>query len=122
VSISKKVRDALHQRANSCCEICGAAGATNAHHRKNKSQGGTGTLSGLLLLCGSGVSGCHGVVTLNPLWAARFGYTIRSYENTSKPVLLDRHGWVRLFDDGGLEHVPAAETDDGTPLLGEVIG
>ena len=77
MSIPKKVRDALKERANNCCEACGRHGANNAHHRRNQSQGGQDVLSNLMLLCGSGTTGCHGKVTRSPKWAEERGYTIQ---------------------------------------------
>lgn len=76
MSISAKTRAALHERAQDCCEVCGVHGATNAHHRRNQSQGGPDTLSNLILVCGSGNTGCHGKITENPAWADEWGYTI----------------------------------------------
>ena len=113
MSIPAKVRKALKERASiddyPCCEICGRAGANNAHHRRNQSQQGRDVLSSLLLLCGSGVTGCHGEVTGNPDWAERFGYTVKGElaDPVSVPVLL-HHGWVLLDDQGGWELTEAA--------------
>lgn len=110
--ITRKVREALRERSSGdpdtgLCEMCGARG-NNAHHRKNQSQGGPDTLSNLLLLCGSGTTGCHGVVTCNPLWAWEHGYTVRSYETPSlKPVLIRLYGRVLLGDDGSIERLAA---------------
>lgn len=111
MSISAKTRAALRERSSGdpllgLCEICGAPG-NNAHHRKNRSQGGLDVLSNLLLLDGSGTTGCHGLVTTNPYWAYQHGYAVKSFEDpASKPVLL-RHGWVRLDDNGSIEGVAA---------------
>jgi len=101
--IPTKIRAQLHERARDCCEICGRHGATNAHHRKNQSQGGQNVLSNLMLLCGSGTIGCHGIVTTNPVWARRWGYAVRGCEDPGLcPVLVD--GWVLLGDDGSVTH------------------
>lgn len=115
MTIPKKVREALRERSSGYpeygrCEICGFQ-ATNAHHRRNKSQGGRDVLSNLLMLCGSGTTGHHGDVTMHPEWAARCGYTIRNGEDTTKPVLLYRFDPDRetqlavLGDDGTVEPV-----------------
>lgn len=106
--ITKATRTALHERALHCCEVCGQHGATNAHHRTNRSQGGTDTLGNLMLVCGSGCTGCHGRITTNPTWAKRQGYTMpATFEPTDIPVLrwsrftgspevvlLDNHGGI----------------------------
>lgn len=105
----------LRERALGCCERCGRCGANNAHHRINRSQGGSDTLSNLLLLCGSGTTGCHGWVTEHPEEAQRLGYTVSGHHLSKtgpaipadKPVFrysreLDRPTWVLLDDDGGI--------------------
>ena len=110
--IPASVRAALHERAMSCCEVCGTNGATNAHHRVNQSQGGHHTLGNLMLACGSGTTGCHGRITTNPTWAKQHGYTVpatytpndipvtRWSRWTGQPetVLLDDRGGITLTD------------------------
>jgi hypothetical protein len=101
--IPAKVRTQLHERAQGCCEICGKHGATNAHHRKNQSQGGQHVLSNLMLLCGSGTTGCHGWVTQSPRSADRLGWLVWSYENPAeKPVRMWAFRWALFGDDGSI--------------------
>lgn len=106
MSIPSPVRAALRERAGDCCEICGVR-ANNAHHRRNKSQGGRDTLANLMLLCGSGTTGCHGNVTMNPKWAAESGYTIRGTvdEPETVPVLIRGERCI-LEDDGSVVVIP----------------
>jgi 5-methylcytosine-specific restriction endonuclease McrA len=99
----------LYERALHCCEVCGAHGATNAHHRVNASQGGRPTLGNLLLVCGSGTTGCHGRITVHPRWAKTLGYSVpATFEPCDVPVARWSR-WVGalevvLIDDrGGLE-------------------
>jgi len=116
MSIPKKVREALRERSSGdplvgLCEVCGAR-ATNAHHRKNKSQGGQDVLSNLLMVCGSGVTGCHGKITVNPAWARQFGYSVRSTESPAEisvwlNSLYGGHEWLYLNDDGTLRRTAA---------------
>lgn len=108
MSISNRVRKALRARSSGStilglCEICGHGG-TNAHHRRNRSQGGRDVLSNLILVCGSGTTLCHGAITENPNWAESRGYTIKGTQAVSSEtrVFLPLHGgWVLLDDDGG---------------------
>jgi hypothetical protein len=115
MSVGERTRSRLYERAHGCCESCGQYGATNAHHRQNRSQGGPDTLSNLLLLCGSGTTGCHGYITQSPEMAQVRGYTVRSGENPADvPVQRwDRErgyaAWVLLDNDGGLTYT----LDDG---------
>lgn len=104
-------RGRLHERAEGMCEICGINPANNAHHRKNRSQGGLDDLSNLLLLCGSGTTLCHGYVTArfknSPLWPAdprKRGWTVwRSQIPRQVPVLY--RGQVCRLDDEGHVYV-----------------
>ncbi|MGV0785194.1 HNH endonuclease [Mycolicibacterium sp. XJ775] len=108
MSIPAKIRRALHERADSRCEICGEP-ANNAHHRRNKSQGGQDRLANLMLLCGSGTTGCHGEVTLNPEWAKLKGYTIHGRVDGEAPEtvpVLIRGGRCLLEDDGTVVLIP----------------
>lgn len=104
--IPASVRADLRERAHGCCEVCGHSGATNAHHRVNQSQGGRDTLGNLLLVCGSGTTGCHGRITTNPAWARAQGYTVRStFEPTAIPLVrwsrwTGQPETVLLHDDG----------------------
>ncbi|TDO18171.1 HNH endonuclease [Mycobacterium sp. BK086] len=111
--IPKRVRADLRERAQECCEICGAPHATNAHHRRNQSQGGLDVLSNLMLACGSGTTGCHGKITANPDWAAEMGYTVKGKVIEPADVEVWRFDitqgvrvLVKLTDDG--EIIPQA--------------
>ncbi len=113
--IPPKVREALRERAGGCCEICGLP-ANNAHHRRNQSQGGLDVLSNLMLLCGSGTTGCHGTVTMNPNWAEAHGYTIKGTQVSPSLVPVQfwfgavgrNPVWFLLDDGGGLHQKPDA--------------
>lgn len=98
--IPVKVRAALHERAGSMCELCSKP-ANNAHHRRNLSQGGRNVLSNLLLLCGSGTTGCHGWITEHPEMSYRNGWSIQG--TTAQPheaPVRYRGELVFLTDDG----------------------
>ena len=100
--IPQKVRDALHERAGSLCEMCSKP-ANNAHHRRNLSQQGQNVLSNLLLLCGSGTTGCHGWVTEHPAMSYRNGWSIEGDVQQPGDVPVRRRGdLVLLSDDGSI--------------------
>lgn len=108
MTLTRATRSALHERALHCCEICGVHGANNAHHRVNQSQGGRDTLGNLLLVCGSGTTGCHGGITTHPSLARAAGYTVPStFEPCDVPVrrwsrFTGQHETVLLDDRGGI--------------------
>ena len=101
--IPKAQRDKLAQRSHGACEICFFAYATNWHHRKNRSQGGDNSLSNAMHLCGSGTTGCHGMVTENPALAYENGWSVRSgHDPAIVPVLRFGSDWVLIDNEGGI--------------------
>ena len=60
------------------CVVCGNR-AQNWHHRLNRSRGGLDDDTNLVPLCGTGTTGCHGRVTVNPEWARAHRLTISGY-------------------------------------------
>lgn len=96
--IPKTQRDLLRIRSQGVCEICGVAIATNWHHRKNRSQGGAHDLSNALHLCGSGTTGCHGMVTEHPIKAFDNGWSVRSRFRPADVIVKRQGEWVWLDD------------------------
>ena len=109
--IGQAQREKLRARSLGLCELCGREWATNWHHRKNRSQGGTNELSNALHLCGSGTTGCHGMVTEHPIEAFDNGWSVRSrFVPAETPV--KRQGlWVLLDDHGCV--IPVTKCDTG---------
>lgn len=111
------VRQLVWRRSLGCCEVCGMylpASGWNAHHRQARRMGGTRNdfarcASNALAVCGGGVSGCHGRIESNRLWAQQRGYLVPSWlRPAEEEVLLANYGWVLLGDDGTI--TPAAES------------
>jgi 5-methylcytosine-specific restriction endonuclease McrA len=91
------------------CEKCGSSGPLSMDHLKNRSQGGDWRPSNIVVLCGSGTTGCHGWKTGNPDAAWRAGWRLlRDEEPGTRPIEL--HSWahwpVLLDDDGNVTPVP----------------
>lgn len=101
----REARRIVAERSGGVCEMCGAARATNWHHRKNASQGGLWCPSNGLHLCGSGSTGDHGWVTEHPTQAHDDGgWVVWSHEDPAAvPVLVAGRGWVLLGADGSVE-------------------
>jgi hypothetical protein len=107
MSIPAKQRVALRERAEHMCEakLPGCQGyGTNAHHRKNLSQGGNDELSNLLLVCGSGTTGCHGWITEHPAEARRRGMSMWRSDDPALTPVVYRGMWARL-DNAGHVHL-----------------
>lgn len=87
------VRQAIYERDGHCCQRCGVyAYGGSLHHRVNKSVGGDARPANLVLLCGSGTTGCHGWVTRNVKKARTAGWAVLSGDLD----LLPRIGLVRI--------------------------
>lgn len=79
------IRPGLWARSGGRCERCGKPleGQTaSAHHRRGRGAGGTSLTDvddwpTLLLLCGSGTTGCHGHVEHNRTEAYEAGWLVR---------------------------------------------
>lgn len=106
----RHTRFLLEVRAASCCEVCGLSVAQrffSVHHRVARGMGGTragwaNALSNLLLLCGSGTTGCHGEIESNRDRAYANGWLVRSGVVLPAEVpVLTWHGGRVLLDDAG---------------------
>lgn len=104
--IPQAVRDTVYLRALFACERCGERDSDfSVHHRRPRGMGGsrdplTDSAANLLLLCGSGTTGCHGWVEANRAAARDLGLLVRQGEDPATvPVQLLR-GLVLLTSDG----------------------
>lgn len=102
-------RAAVWERAGGCCERCGRGvegQVASIHHRKPRRMGGTrdpeiNSLSNLMLLCGSGTGGCHGMVEKARQESRDLGFLVGSVQNPSGvPVLVYGKGACYLESDG----------------------
>lgn len=100
-------RRKARSRSGGMCEVQIAGvcmgRAHSAHHRKNRSQGGTWSTSNLLDTCGDGTRGCHGYITEHPAHAQENGWTVRGTEDAAAIPVLRRGLRVLLKDDGSVE-------------------
>lgn len=96
----RNARKLVYARSNNVCERCGRRRASEAHHRKNRSQGGQWTPANLLHLC----TLCHRDVTISPRIAYEQGWAVPSYADPiATPVWLAGWGFVLLTDVGTIE-------------------
>jgi 5-methylcytosine-specific restriction endonuclease McrA len=101
--------DAVCERDGYSCCLCGGGVGDrrgtdySIHHRKLRSQGVDNSLPNLILLCGSGSTGCHQAVHAKPKWAREFGGWILkgSDDPAAYPVLVEKADrWVLLTPGG----------------------
>ena len=110
--VTTRTRSVVKHRAERngwpLCERCGSALGTNIHHRRPRGAGGrsdpaTNLPSNLLLLCGSGTTGCHGWIESHRTVGHRHGWLLNSWHNPLQmPVRIHDLGLVLLDDIGGM--------------------
>lgn len=94
------------QRANWKCERCGTLvpQSISVHHRTPRGMGGTrdqniNAPSNLVLLCGSGTTGCHGWIESHREAARELGWLVpRGFNSTEIPII-ENTGRAWLLDD-----------------------
>jgi hypothetical protein len=98
-------------RANYQCERCGQNIMNipmSVHHRRPRAMGGTHRTdtnlpSNLMVLCGSGTTGCHGYLESNRTEAKDLGFIVPQWEAPNQvAVKLYLHSWSLLQDDGSI--------------------
>lgn len=106
-------RKLVIERDRMTCQLCGAPG-TNIHHRMGRGMGGSrgswvNAPGGLIVLCGSGTTGCHGWVTEHPAEAAECGWVVhrnRGARPTDVQVWLPLEDAWFYFEDNGARTRP----------------
>lgn len=109
-------RRAIIARDQGCCVACGTMVADpdtgdpwrqySIQHRSARGMGGTKSSAAnepanLLLMCGTGTTGCHGRAEHNPAWAAENGYRVGSWDDPETiPVKHRLYGMVLLTAAG----------------------
>lgn len=111
----RTTRQLVKERADWHCEVCGVQvynRPSSIHHRRGRGNGGTADPainrpSNLLLVCGTGITECHGALTRNGDRAAALaaGWVVELnsiHDPADIPVRHAALGLVFLLDDGGV--------------------
>jgi len=128
---SRKTTSLIDARDNQSCVRCGVSlevVSGSRHHRKPRAIGGHG-VANLILLCGSGVTGCHGWAHAHPVRAVAAGLIIpgnNRAQPSGVPVLVrwlgvephQSHVWVLLADDGTRVRVSEGHAQELLALYG----
>ena len=104
---TRLIKELVDVRDQQKCVRCGKSLyniSASHHHRKLRSQATETekhTPSNLILLCGSGTTGCHGWVHNHPKESYKQGWLVRSTLNPEKqPVTTSQYGRVLLTNEG----------------------
>ena len=99
--------DAVDRRDHYSCVRCGRPAEGGSRHHRQLRRHGDHSAANLVLLCGSGTTGCHGWVHAHPADSYASGMLVHSWhEPESVPMLsAGLHGgaWVQ-HDRGGSRH------------------
>lgn len=101
--VPKKVVEMVKKRDNQSCTRCGRHGG-NVHHRRMRSQSPKAVVhnvENLIVLCGSGTTGCHGWVHANPAESYENGWLVRSYQEPEFEPVTDCEGGRWILDSQG---------------------
>lgn len=98
-----RARKVVAARSGGICEICHGQAATEWHHRKNRSQGGTWAPSNGLHVCHS----CHRRVTEADAACYAAGWRVRPWEDPATVAVSFPGGWALLDDEGRYVPHPA---------------
>lgn len=102
--IPADVREAVLIRDEGKCQRCGmwlANVPSSVHHRKNRKMGGRSgaaesaihDMAALVLLCGTGTTGCHGEIGREVAQAYDDGWLVRENEDPATVPVLTEWGW-----------------------------
>lgn len=109
LKVEEKTRFAVLARAFYNCERCGRdflGYPVSVHHRRPRMMGGSKNpalhkCANLLVLCGTGTSGCHGWVESNRDKARELGYLIQKVESAHEIPFQDiNEKWWVIDNDG----------------------
>jgi hypothetical protein len=108
LKVDTQTRFEVFARANYLCEKCLDApiAGVSVHHRRPRMMGGSRNEllhqpANLILLCGSGTTGCHGWVESNRDKAREQGYLIQKVESAEQVPFRDNSGiWWNIYNSG----------------------
>jgi hypothetical protein len=108
VKVPQQTRDAVIARDASRCARCNRGVAnvpSSVQHRKPRGMGGTSDvrsydMRNLVLMCGTGTTGCHGDGESFRALAYDTGWLVRSYDDLDTPLISKDGRRITLTSDG----------------------
>ena len=86
------VRPQIFEESGGYCICCGLRFAQSMHEVKPKSKGGWVSVENSIPVCGSGTTGCHGMLQRNEITATRRG---------TRWIFRPRYPWAKRWMEGG---------------------
>lgn len=117
---SRESCDIVDARDRYACTRCGRSLASthgSRHHRQLRRHGDHSPAN-LVLLCGSGTTGCHGWAHGNPASARSEGFIVPGWCDARKVPVGTIWGWRVLRVDGTFDEISDAEARDIMAELG----
>lgn len=117
LQVPRGVRAAVYERDGHACARCGSGGPLTLQHRTGRGMGGSrdpriNAPSNLITLCGSGTTGCHGVVESTPRLSRLTGWAVARHDDPAEIPVQTLSGWVKLTDDYQLEPCPSPHLEE----------
>lgn len=102
---TQAVRDLVYARDGMACTLCGSTYPLTLQHRRARGMGGTlrpetNSPAALVVLCGSGTTGCHGLIEAQPDLARARGYRVGQYVDPADVPILWHGSWRFLTAEG----------------------
>lgn len=114
--IPRTLRDAVRERDGEACQLCGrpiGSQPYSIHHRRPRQMGGdrsAHTADNLVLLCGTGTTGCHGWIESHRQVGYQEGFLVHRWDDpASVPVHRFRRSWALP----GQSWIPVPEPEEG---------
>ncbi|UOE45495.1 HNH endonuclease [Agromyces larvae] len=121
--VSGHVARLVDDRDQFRCVRCGAFFIVGSRHHRQRRGSGDHTPPNLILLCGTGTTGCHGWVHAHPQRARANGWIVpveNRADPTEIPVLVFPGVWQMLLPDGTTKGIPSSEALELLAVFGLV--
>lgn len=120
------ITDAVKARDGEGCLLCGAPDVTR-HHVLSRSLGGDDAAENVILLCGSGTTGCHGLVEAHDPEVCEMVYdvlpaAVRAHVEAARPgYLIRRYGALTEGATAGASSRESSVSTDGPTVVLPVV-
>lgn len=99
----RAVAELVRWRDRDRCRRCGTyTPGGSLHHRQGRGGPNPHRAAAVILLCGSGTTGCHGYVHANPAESYANGWMVRrlGVQRCEDVPILTQDGWMQFHPDG----------------------